>query len=224
MSNENNKGNSDKTKGSPIAAKIGTGLTLAWLAYALHLAISDFQSYQAMPLNEKGDFLAGIGGPIALLWIVIGYYLQSHALRMQQDELRNQVEETRRLVEQSAKQSEIMAEEIEWAKSHKHEEAQPRIVMRPLGEEGGQTLVEFINFGATVTDIQFSCERLIANPIKIPLWKHGERFEANIGNAAGIAGNILQTEYVDARGTSQSAKYYITADLTLDHQFVDLIE
>lgn len=60
----------------------------------------------AMSLNELGDFLAGVSSPIALLWLIIGYFqhgaelrINTQALKAQQIELEQQVKETSLLVE-----------------------------------------------------------------------------------------------------------------------------
>jgi hypothetical protein len=58
--------------------------------------------------NEVGDFLAGVFGPLAFLWLVFGYYQQGEelkhsveALKLQAEELRNSVEQQKELVEVS---------------------------------------------------------------------------------------------------------------------------
>ena len=59
----------------------------------------------AMRPNEWGDFLAGSFGPVAFLWLVLGFIQQGHelkqngeALRLQADELKNSVEQHKDLV------------------------------------------------------------------------------------------------------------------------------
>ncbi len=65
-----------------------------------------------MTPNEWGDFLAGGTAPLALLWLVIGYFqhgeglsLNTEALKTQQEELRRQVEETASLAKNSERQA-----------------------------------------------------------------------------------------------------------------------
>ncbi|OBY27983.1 hypothetical protein [Leisingera sp. JC1] len=43
--------------------------------------------------NEIGDFLAGVAGPVALFWLVIGYYQQRKELQNSSDALRLQAAE-----------------------------------------------------------------------------------------------------------------------------------
>lgn len=62
--------------------------------------------FEWLALNEAGDFLAGVFGPLTLFWLILGFIQQgyelgqnSRALRMQADELKNSVEQQQRLVE-----------------------------------------------------------------------------------------------------------------------------
>ena len=68
-----------------------------------------------MSPNEWGDFFAGVSAPIALLWLVIGYFqhgeelkLNTEALRLQQKELKQQVRETRNLVRVADRQANVV--------------------------------------------------------------------------------------------------------------------
>lgn len=45
---------------------------------------------RSSPYNERGDFFAGIFGPIAFLWLIVGYFMQSSELRLQRGEIAKQ--------------------------------------------------------------------------------------------------------------------------------------
>ena len=74
----------EKSKNSRLSltAIWGVIFTVVWIGYVIFEAATDPGGYQKLTLNELGDFLAGAGGPIVLLWIVIGYFQQSAALRL----------------------------------------------------------------------------------------------------------------------------------------------
>lgn len=60
------------------------------IIYVITIAGSLFETGQelrALQLNELGDFLAGILGPIALVWLVTGIFLQSYEMRLNTTEL-----------------------------------------------------------------------------------------------------------------------------------------
>lgn len=87
-------------------------LTAIWIcAFGLVLG-TNWTDAVGMNLNEWGDFLAGFLAPLALMWIVIGYFLQgkelrinTEALKAQQEELRRQVEETALLAKSAERQA-----------------------------------------------------------------------------------------------------------------------
>ncbi|WP_162619160.1 hypothetical protein [Tritonibacter mobilis] len=49
-------------------------------------------------LNEIGDFLAGVFGPLSIFWLVLGFFQQGSELRLQVAELANSVEQQKELV------------------------------------------------------------------------------------------------------------------------------
>ncbi len=74
-------------------------LTTVWLGFFIGLGIHPNSPIWGLTLNELGDFFAGIVGPIALLWLVNGYYQQSAAINIQSRELRAAVEQHQAQVE-----------------------------------------------------------------------------------------------------------------------------
>lgn len=66
-----------------------------------------------LELNEWGDMMAGFAAILAFLWLVIGYYQNTQALRLQQQELAHQVEEMKHMVEASQRQAEASERSLE---------------------------------------------------------------------------------------------------------------
>jgi hypothetical protein len=84
---------------------LGSVGTLAYSALLGFLIYRRWDALTRLPLNELGDFLAGAFGPLAILWLVLGYFQQgvelrinSAALKLQADELANSVEQQKELV------------------------------------------------------------------------------------------------------------------------------
>ena len=76
--------------------KVGLIVTVAYFVLLLFLVIFYWPTFYNMPPNEWGDFLAGTLGPVALIWVVLGFFLQGRelghsvqALNLQAEELRN---------------------------------------------------------------------------------------------------------------------------------------
>lgn len=81
-----------------IYGKTGFGLSALILIFCAIYFWSEWPEIIAMKPNEFGDLLAGILGPLALLWLVLGFFQQGEELRqsvkaleLQSEELRNSV-------------------------------------------------------------------------------------------------------------------------------------
>lgn len=66
----------------------GLVLTIAYMSFVLPIVIPRLGELGGMALNEIGDFLAGLFGPAAFMWLVLGFLQQASALRVQSEELR----------------------------------------------------------------------------------------------------------------------------------------
>ncbi|MGI3163360.1 hypothetical protein [Pseudooceanicola sp. 200-1SW] len=69
-----------------------------------------------LELNEVGDFLAGAFGPLALFWVVLGFFQQGEELQNSVDALHLQAREMRASVEQQKAMLEVTREAIEHEK------------------------------------------------------------------------------------------------------------
>ncbi|BGD82920.1 TPA: hypothetical protein ACQSRC_004423 [Pseudomonas aeruginosa] len=85
---------------SRLLALLGIGLTIAYAVFIYLIFGNPIPALKEMELNSVGDFLAGVFGPVAILWLVLGFFQQglelrqnNEALKMQADELRNSVEQ-----------------------------------------------------------------------------------------------------------------------------------
>ena len=76
--------------------------------------------------NEVGDFLAGVFGPLAFLWLVFGYYQQGEELKHSVEALKLQAEELRNSVEQQRELVEVSREAIAFEKTEKEKLAEIR--------------------------------------------------------------------------------------------------
>jgi hypothetical protein len=74
--------------------RIGFKLSGAWLLLFGAFAICKWGEIWTMAPNEFGDFLAGWFAPLAAIWIIIAYILQSNELSLQVQELQHQVKAT----------------------------------------------------------------------------------------------------------------------------------
>lgn len=123
----------DWVKGKALAI-IGIVLTIGYAFFSWWLIGDRIETLQAMPLNEVGDFLAGAFGPLAILWLVLGFFQQgielrqgTKALLMQADELKYSVEQQSALVEVSKRQLEAKLASVSQHSMQLERSAEPDI-------------------------------------------------------------------------------------------------
>ncbi len=88
-------------------------------------------------LNNIGDFLAGAFGPLAILWLVLGFFQQgielrqnSAALKLQAKELANSVEQQRQLVETSRDSLSAQLRGLEYGEKISKESKRPVLLIQ----------------------------------------------------------------------------------------------
>jgi hypothetical protein len=150
---------------------VGTILTALYVIVWAFVVLMTWPDVKRLELNQWGDFFAGAMAPLALLWLVLGYFQQSEelrqnteALRLQADQLKHQVEETRQLVKEASAQAEASSRLVEHqARLARQEElrALPRFALVSVsrrtrgGEQIERTLfVRFHSVGPEVTHLE----------------------------------------------------------------------
>lgn len=175
---------------------IGIIITFIYFSIIASLIWTNLESFSALEPNAWGDFLAGALGPVAIFWVILGFFQQGRelrfsveALRMQAEELKNSVEQQKSQVDFSKRQLEFDQKTQEYQKARNLSKDLPFIHMA-LSEAGSfetsgfYSQEEFFtvvfnikNFGApsvdTFIDIGegFFCDRFIG-----PLSAGGECF------------------------------------------------
>ena len=101
------------------AATVAYGAVLIALACMVFFGEEGVDEFLYMTLNEVGDLLAGIAGPLAFIWLVCGYLLQGIAIRQQAEQ-----------VALGAKALSIQAAEMEQLKKRRRSEISPEFYLR----------------------------------------------------------------------------------------------
>lgn len=148
-------------------AIFGVIVTLIDISIIALLRWSDFSELKTIPLNELGDFLAGVFGSLTLFWLILGYIQQQKELRqntqaieLQADELRRSVEQHKELVKATQEQvkADLKALEIEEIRSKR--EASPNFSITSAGwaSKSGKRVsyqISVINSGKPASDVTF---------------------------------------------------------------------
>lgn len=92
-----------------------------------------YEEFQKLPLNALGDFLAGTFAPLALLWLVIGYFQQgdelrqnSRALLLQAEELRQAAEHAGGLLDVAKREHDLAIEKLRAEQRQREEQQRKR--------------------------------------------------------------------------------------------------
>ena len=146
----------------------GIVVTVFYIALVLSIRWSSLSTLRTMPLNEFGDFFAGVFGPLMLFWLILGY-IQQHrelrqntkALEIQAEELKNSVEQYKELVKTTKLQAEtdMMALEIKQEETKRLSLPYFSIIHAGRHTKSGQKykyVIKIQNSGQAASDVNFS--------------------------------------------------------------------
>lgn len=91
---------------------VGCVISVLWLILISVLVYINRENAVKMPLNEWGDFLAGMMAPLAFLWLIVGYSLQRDELKRNTEALLFQKEELAKHTEELETHSELLAKSV----------------------------------------------------------------------------------------------------------------
>lgn len=147
---------------------IGASVSLVYLGAVVALSWSGREALFKMAPNEVGDFLAGIFGPLAVLWLILGYFQQgeelrhsTEALKQQAEELKQSVEHQQALVDVTRRQVAVQLEAFAQERKRERDALRPRLWLSTNGHviTGGLTNASFKleNSGYRATDLLVEC-------------------------------------------------------------------
>ncbi|OYY93923.1 MAG: hypothetical protein B7Y41_09505 [Hydrogenophilales bacterium 28-61-23] len=222
---------------SRILSFTGIVITTAYLLVLVILFQGRIDEIRLMAPNNIGDFLAGAFGPLAILWLILGFFQQgielrqnTRALELQAQELQNSVAQQRELVEVSRKQVDAELEVIHIERERQKEAARPNFVFHGVG--GAFTGLEgtyssrIKNLGNTATDIQFSYDPpMRSSSLTIVFsWSRGEeqRIEWRYETLVAEKPSILTISYIDASGLPGIQKFEFLPVASEPHTMVEV--
>jgi len=214
---------------SRILTIAGLFLTVAYLAMLIVVFGNRLPDLKTQPLNEVGDFLAGAFGPLAILWLVLGFLQQgielrinTRALQLQAEELKNSVAQQQALVEVAKQQFNTEWELLQHERARIAQSLLPIIVFEGFGAEHHGTGVSVFqlpvrNVGHTVTNVRFALSGQIKRlePSGISHWQPDHKIKLVFSFEHGKAEDCsLLVRYTDVYGKDGRQEYALTADLT----------
>ena len=206
---------------------IGVGFTVAYGAIFFLTPIVGINNIVSLTLNELGDYLAGTFAPLALFWLVIGYFqhgqelrLNTEALKAQQEELRRQVEETAILAKSAERQAQANEDLLTLSRtSQEMETARRALEAQPLfvgagGSSGREFSQGILNQGADIIDVEIRClnqQKLAEKIFEFNIWKRDD--SRRLGFGSGLSSEdfpiAITINYTDSLGIKNSKKFNV---------------
>lgn len=150
---------------------IGITITFLYLVVFFIGVEGRLSQIKTMELNNLGDFFAGAFGPLAILWLILGYLQQGRELRQNTEALRLQAKELEHAVKAQKEIAEISRDKFEHEliafreeQFLKNESLKPKFVitevistLEPLREKNDFFMIEVSlkNMGNTAKNILF---------------------------------------------------------------------
>lgn len=189
----------------------GKWVTIGYLALIVIYAFAMWPDIIALKANEFGDLLAGVFAPLALAWLVLGFFQQGQELRASTTALQMQAEELRASVEQQQRMVEITQQQLEYERTRAEAaEAEADRLSRPkwsIDIRGSQVdnldqskmAYAFIlmNSGAGCTDFEAIYQGKAWKQLKVV---SGERILIQLSWQPGDGDEQITINYTDARG------------------------
>lgn len=170
---------------------VGTGVYIVVLSATLFTLYKwDWISVTPLELNQVGDLLAGLFGPLAIFWIVLGFFQQGEELRNSVNTLELQAKELALSVEQQRELVEVTRDTLEHERSVVEQnkvleidrlKPKPLVMMKTamiVGTKEHYSLV-ITNAGSGVAGVKVylkMAEKTIRS-FDFPYWDKGQRIE-----------------------------------------------
>ncbi len=153
-----------------VIGLIGVVGTTLYFIYLYCLIGGRFHLLKAMDLNNLGDFFAGVFGPLALFWLILGFLQQgieirqnTKALELQVEELKKSVEQQKELVSVSKQQAENYQEVSRFDRQRLLREAKPKFIFQPTGrsQQSGFITFRYVlkNVGQEVSQVSITANK-----------------------------------------------------------------
>jgi hypothetical protein len=190
------------------------------------LVYAFWPKFKALEPNEWGDFLAGAFGPLALGWVVLGFFQQGKELRNSVKALELQTSELKASVAQQSRFATNTERQLKLAETQSQIELQnylpnfhPQIKSSPNtgGSPTGSYSVEALNTGYDATDVKISCSgthkaEIINSFARLVQSQKDIKFRLNFPkNLDDTRSQMLEIKSVGAGGHIKVQRYHMNA-------------
>ncbi|MEN8722506.1 MAG: hypothetical protein ABF335_06425 [Alphaproteobacteria bacterium] len=138
-----------------------------------------FSEFQSLDLNEKGEVLGGVFGPLAMFWLILGFWQQGQELKLQVRELGNSVDALKN-------QANAMNAQIGFEKSREFERTLSDVrsfVLRYLIEACGLLTGEkfsMADFPTSPDETEYFRDWRVVRNLISPVFEMDQKVESNV--------------------------------------------
>lgn len=212
-------------------------MTFIYVVFFIWLFDCRLEELTKLDLNELGDFLAGSFGPLAMCWLILGFFQQgielrqnTSALKLQATQLENSVNKQSELIELTRVHYNVEQESLR----HESEKNQPIFDVKLAGNpkkndypnpNPNRLSIGIKNVGEIATQVEFTtkCE-LEKQPEKIEIFKPSDKVEWCILEYKNkFENDVLTVSYVDITNVKGIKQYDIIPDENKDIQITEIL-
>jgi hypothetical protein len=153
---------------------IGIIVTFVYTGFIFYFQSSKLAGLGDLELNNFGDFLAGAFGPLAIFWLILGFFQQGAELRnsvetlkLQANELKESVNQQKEIARIANEQFALQQEEFVSSLKAAQERVEPKFIVLYRGiedrgyiakqrEEPLRHVLEVTNVGGTACEVTLS--------------------------------------------------------------------
>lgn len=157
-------------KGLTSIGILGTCFYFALICYLTNNRLAEIKQLE---LNNLGDFLAGAFGPLAILWLILGFFQQGYelrqnneALKLQAEELRNSVNQQKEMVGIAGRQLDAELQKMIFEREQREKALLPNFKLSAgVPTSSGSTLNAVLtlgNFGSLAEDVELNISGVIS--------------------------------------------------------------
>lgn len=166
---------------------IGLSLSFSWMAFWYGYYLNRVPA-EGLALNNMGDFLAGVMSPLALFWLVIGYFQQGEELQQNTKALLAQEEELSKQAKAMDKLAESTTAQLHHVVNKENLEAKPVFIFTGHSKSSDIRSYNIKNIGGEINNL-----RIEQNPNNLDITVNRDRLSRDEMFKISLRGHVEES-------------------------------
>ena len=221
-----------------LLALTGIVLTALYGGFAWWLVGDRISTLQTMGLNEVGDFLAGAFGPLAILWLVLGFFQQGIELRQSTSALLLQADELKATVSQQKEMVAVSRAQLAASLSAERSGSERMLIAmipKPIlidyryaeASKDFAVVLALVNKGGAAFAVKLSSSRdsISVYPRTVAIWDDDTELEISLSTAAieNFEDQSLRLNFKDKLGNEYLVELTVS-NVDVDREKLEFFE